>query len=99
MYMNSMDNNTFYSFSLEKPLSYVATGKFEAPSQEWMHLDRWLGEDFELMVVTNGTLYMGDDSGKFEVSTGVWVETFCLLFLLAPFCGGSSRHAAKKQTL
>ena len=57
-YMNSMDNNTFYSFSLEKPLSYVATGKFEAPSQEWMHLDRWLGEDFELMVVTNGTLYI-----------------------------------------
>ena len=36
MYMNSMDNNTFYSFSLEKPLSYVATGKFEAPSQEWI---------------------------------------------------------------
>ena len=73
MYMNSMDNNTFYSFSLEKPLSYVATGKFEAPSQEWMHLDRWLGEDFELMVVTNGTLYMGDDSGKFEVSTGEYL--------------------------
>ena len=68
-----MENDTFYSFTLEKPLSYVATGKFEAPSQEWMHLDRWLGEDFELIVVTSGILYMGDDSGKYEVSAGEYL--------------------------
>ena len=68
-----MENDTLYSFSLEKPISYMATGKFEAPSPEWMHLDRWLGEDFELMVVTNGTLYMGDDTGKYEVSSGEYL--------------------------
>ena len=40
--------------------TYDLCGKFQAPSSEWMHLTRNL-VNFELMVVTEGTLFLADD--------------------------------------
>ncbi len=47
--------------------SYHWCGKFQAPNNEWMHLTRNL-TDFELMVVTDGTLYIADDKREYVVN-------------------------------
>ena len=40
--------------------TYDLCGKFQSPSPEWMHLTRNL-VNFELMVVTEGTLFIADE--------------------------------------
>lgn len=64
-----MDTHTF---SLERPLTYHWCGKFEAPNTEWMHLHRIL-TDYELMVVTDGCLYIADDTKKYIVPAGEYL--------------------------
>jgi len=56
-------------FNIEKPLIYNWTGKFIAPGSEWQHLKRIL-YDYELMVVTYGTLYLAGDGQEFCVKRG-----------------------------
>lgn len=56
-------------FSLEKPLKYHQTGKFQAPSQEWKHLQRIL-TDYELIVVTEGTAYIQLEGTQYSISPG-----------------------------
>lgn len=59
----------YFCISLETPLQYHYTGKFEAPSREWIHLSRTMA-DYELIVVTKGTAYIQLDQQQFSVSEG-----------------------------
>lgn len=49
-----------HTFQVEKPLQLVMTGKFIAPSPDWMHMRRML-MDYELFVQTKGILYIADE--------------------------------------
>ncbi|WP_024833131.1 AraC family transcriptional regulator [Ruminiclostridium josui] len=60
---------TYYEISLETPLKYDLTGKFQAPSPEWMHFTRYM-QNFELIVVTEGTAYLQIDEQFFNVCRG-----------------------------
>lgn len=63
-------------FNLEKPLAYHYTGKFQAPDSDWIHITRTI-RDFELIVMSEGTLYLLDNNTKYEISKGQYL-------LLAP---------------
>lgn len=67
-----------YQFDTTFPLLYHYAGKFQAPNSEWMHLTRQL-MDFELIVVTEGTLYIAANERKYTVQTGEYL-------LMAPVC-------------
>lgn len=67
----------YFIFPLEKPLQYHMTGKFQAPSHEWKHFQRVL-KDYELIVVTAGTVYLQLDDTQFSISEGEFL-------LCAPF--------------
>ncbi len=58
-----------YEISVTNPVVYHMCGKFEAPTPEWMHMTRTL-MDFELFVVTEGTLYIADHEGKYVINKG-----------------------------
>lgn len=60
-------------------LKYVLTGKFVAPSEEWKHENFYLSE-YELFVMTEGTLYLTYNHENFTVSSGQ--------YLLLPPCDG-----------
>ena len=62
----------YYHFPSEQTLEYHYTGKFEAPSPEWTHITRDLG-DYELIVVTSGTLYIADHKQRYEVHSGEYL--------------------------
>ena len=75
--------------------TYDLCGKFQSPSPEWMHLTRNL-VNFELMVVTEGTLFIVGRTPLLRGSPrrissfaadrpSAWLEKGKLLFLLAPF--------------
>ncbi len=55
-----------FAFDGNNILSYHWCGKFQSPTNEWMHLTRNL-IDFELMVVTDGTLYIADDKNEYAI--------------------------------
>ncbi|HWT74137.1 MAG TPA: AraC family transcriptional regulator [Mobilitalea sp.] len=61
-----------YDFDTEKAFSYRWCGKFQSPSPDWMHLTRRL-IDYELMVVTDGTLYIANDSTNYEIHKGQYL--------------------------
>ncbi len=50
-------------------ISYHWCGKFESPSPEWMHLTRDL-TDFELFIMTEGTLYIANSLKQHVVQKG-----------------------------
>lgn len=52
--------------------TYDLCGKFQSPSSEWMHLTRNL-VNFELMVVTEGTLFIADERRSYEVHPGEYL--------------------------
>lgn len=56
-------------FSVEKPLNYCFTGKFKAPSANWQH-ETFPLSDYELIVMTDGSLYIADDNGQYKVNKG-----------------------------
>lgn len=58
-----------YLFSVDTPIDYVLTGKFKAPSSDWKH-EVFPLQDYELIVMTEGSLYIADDNGKYKVSIG-----------------------------
>lgn len=55
-----------YEFGVSEPISYHFTGKFESPSKSWVHANAPL-TDYELFVVTKGTLYLAYNNEKFVV--------------------------------
>jgi AraC-like DNA-binding protein len=76
----------YFELVLNKPLKYNLTGKFQAPSSEWMHFARYM-QDYELIVVTEGTAYLMVNENKFAVEKGE--------FLLIP---PSARQAGYKKS-
>lgn len=52
-----------------QPLIFNWVGKFEAPSDDWIHLKRVL-TDYELFAVTSGTLYIADNVRQYVVNSG-----------------------------
>lgn len=58
-----------YVFSVDRPLNYTFTGKFQAPSSNWKHQTMPL-YDYELIVMTDGCLYIADDNGQYKVDVG-----------------------------
>ena len=59
-------------FDIRKQFTYHWCGKFISPSPEWMHLTRRL-IDFELMLVTEGTLYIASNEIKYTVKKGEYL--------------------------
>ena len=68
----------YYQFDTTLPLHYHYAGKFQAPNSEWMHLTRQL-MDYELIVVTKGTLYIAADEHEYTIPAGEYL-------LMAPVC-------------
>ncbi|WP_145134314.1 AraC family transcriptional regulator [Paenibacillus sp. Y412MC10] len=66
-----------HQLRIERPVHMELTGKFVAPSADWIHLSRYL-MDYELIVMTHGTLYISGDDETYEVSQGEYL-------LLPPF--------------
>lgn len=56
-------------FRIDSPVAYNYTGKFEAPSANWMHED-FLLLDYELFVMTQGILYIEHNKKRYEVKEG-----------------------------
>ena len=53
-------------------IQYNWCGKFVSPSPEWMHLTRNL-IDFELIIITDGTLYIADSQKEYTVKKGEYL--------------------------
>lgn len=51
---------------------YVMTGKFEAPSSDWIHEDFDLNE-YELFAITEGTLYLTYANENFTINSGEYL--------------------------
>jgi AraC-like DNA-binding protein len=58
-----------YNFIVNSPLTYAYTGKFKAPSPDWKH-ETFPLTDYELIVMTDGCLYIADDNGRYKVNRG-----------------------------
>lgn len=61
-----------YKLAVDKPVDLEITGKFVAPSPNWVHLNRVLC-DYELIVMTSGTLYIASSEQRFSVSKGEYL--------------------------
>lgn len=97
---------TAYRIMVGKPVKMEITGKFVAPSEDWRHMYRILF-DYELVVVTKGTLYMSNGEQQFAISHGQYL----LLPPLSPQYGYkssdcsfywlhfSTEHAVQAMTL
>lgn len=59
-------------FNLTNHITYHMSGKFIADSDHWTHYTRSL-TDYELMVVTNGTLYIEDEKRRYTVNEGEYL--------------------------
>ncbi len=55
-------------FQLDRSVEYIVTGKFEAPSSNWIHEDFNL-VDYELIVMTAGTLYLSYNGHDYTVGS------------------------------
>lgn len=62
----------FVQFDAKKEFIYHWCGKFTSPNNDWIHLTRNLG-DYELMVVTEGTLYIADHRQEYVVKKGEYL--------------------------
>ena len=54
---------------VDMEFDYHWCGKFEAQSADWMHMTREL-TDFELILMTEGTLYLANETEEFAVRPG-----------------------------
>lgn len=61
-----------FDFNVVNQFAYHWCGKFQSPTPEWMHLTRHL-LDFELIVVTEGTLYIASNEDKYTVNKGEYL--------------------------
>lgn len=62
----------FLEFDGEYGFEYRWCGKFIPPHNEWVHLTRSL-VDYELMVVTDGTLFIADHNREYIVNKGEYL--------------------------
>ncbi|MEK4063431.1 MULTISPECIES: AraC family transcriptional regulator [unclassified Paenibacillus] len=61
-----------FELIVDTPVDLEITGKFIAPSSDWIHLSRIL-QDYELIVMTEGVLYLAGDQQHFVVSKGEYL--------------------------
>lgn len=61
-----------YGFSVDTPIELELTGTFKAPTPDWIHLSRFL-IDYELIVLTSGTLYIAGDKNHYTVNAGEYL--------------------------
>lgn len=57
---------------LNQQLKHAMTGKFKAPTPDWKHETFYLS-DYELFVMTEGTLYLTYNNENFTVNTGEYL--------------------------
>lgn len=62
----------YHQISIQSPVQYVLTGKFQAPSQNWQHLKRTL-LDYELIIVTEGHLYLTLQNIQYRIKKGEYI--------------------------
>lgn len=62
----------YIRFNAENEFIYHWCGKFIAPDETWTHLTR-IQRDYELFVVTEGTLYIGTDKKEYTIATGEYL--------------------------
>lgn len=60
------------SFDASLEFAYHWCGKFTSPNSDWIHLTRSL-TDYELMIVTDGTLYIADHEREYTVHKGEYL--------------------------
>jgi AraC-like DNA-binding protein len=60
------------SFPAQQMLQYVLTGKFKAPNPEWKH-ELFNLIDYELFVMTEGTLYLSYNEEDFTIKAGEYL--------------------------
>lgn len=73
-------------FDYTKDISYHWSGTFVAPGSNWIHMTRRLS-DYELMFVTEGTLYIASGDDEYTVEKGEYL-------LMPPT---ENQHGTKKQ--
>ena len=61
-----------YRLNIGKPVDYNNIGKFESSSKSWMHKPRILSDN-ELIIVTDGVLYMKVDDKRYSVEPGQYL--------------------------
>ena len=59
-------------FDRKETIQFVMCGKFSSPNPEWIHFRRELLE-FEMMLVTDGTLYISDGTMNYTIQKGEYV--------------------------
>lgn len=59
-------------FDTTKEFTYHWCGKFTSPNNDWIHITR-SRMDYELMVVTEGTLYIADHEREYTVTKGEYL--------------------------
>lgn len=64
-----MEASDILEFQVDRPFHFNWAGKFEAPDEHWMHMSRTL-IDFELIVMTKGTLYIAADKEEMVLQAG-----------------------------
>lgn len=82
--------NSLIQIPLNAPLDYHRSGKFEAPSDSWMHEDFDL-TDFELILMTDDVLYLEYNHIPFTVHPGEYL-------LLPPFPAPNNRRKGLKAS-
>lgn len=75
---------------LNAPLDYHMSGKFEAPSDDWMHEDFDL-TDFELIIMTENVLYIEYNHTPFTVHPNEYL-------LLPPLAAPGNRRKGLKAS-
>lgn len=66
------DTHEVIRIDIHQPVRFNWSGLFVAPNDKWIHMQRKL-VDFELMVVQEGTLYIQDEKGQYEVRQGEYI--------------------------
>ena len=61
-----------FEFNTDKEFSFRWCRKFKSPLPDYIHLTRRL-DDFELMVVTRGVLYIDNDELEYIVRKGEYL--------------------------
>lgn len=59
-------------FQIPSTINYHMSGKFIAESDEWVHYTRQL-DDYELMLVTKGTLFIANEDKRYTVNEGEYI--------------------------
>lgn len=77
-----------YLFIVDTPVRYDDAGKFESPSPDWIHNTIGL-DDFELIIMTQGTLYIEYQDIQYKLSPGQ--------FLLLPPTENCMRQGYQKS--